>query len=87
VATQSNGFAVAALVCGVLGIVGILFAFFGIVLNVAAIVFATIGRRRAAADPATGGRGMATAGLVLGIAGLSLTTLFVVGFLVLGQIS
>jgi hypothetical protein len=75
-ATRSNGFAVTALVCGILGIVGFIVPFFGFMLNIAAVVFGTIGRRRAAADPATGGSGMATAGLVLGIAGLAITILF-----------
>jgi hypothetical protein len=81
---QSNGFAVTALVCGILGIVGFLVPLFGFMLHVAAIVCGTLGRRRAAADPAIGGTGMATAGLVLGIAGLAITILFGMVFFALG---
>jgi hypothetical protein len=85
-ATQSNGSAVAALVCGILGIVGFIVPLFGFLLSVAAIVLGAIGRRRAAADPATDGMGMATVGLVLGIAGVAITILFGIASNVLERI-
>jgi hypothetical protein len=49
--------------------------------DIAAITFGVVGRSRARDDPALGGAGMATAGLVLGIAGLALAVLLVVFFL------
>jgi hypothetical protein len=62
-----NGMAVAALV---LGIVGIVMAFFitylGIILGVIAIVLAVVARRRGEAVPGRG-RGLIMTGLILGI--------------------
>lgn len=66
----SNGLAIAALVCGIVGVVlGILpWTFWAAwVLGVLAIVFGAIGRRKADREPASGRRSMATAGLILGI--------------------
>jgi hypothetical protein len=69
VTQASNGLAVAALVCGLVGLV-----IFWIVLAPLAIIFGSIGRSRA--KQGASGKGMATAGLVLGIVGI-------VGYLVL----
>ncbi len=66
----TNGFAIAALVCGIVGVVfGILPWTFWVawVLGVLAIVFGAIGRRRADREPVVGKQSMATAGLILGI--------------------
>lgn len=65
--------AVAALVCGLCGIVvGVIPLFFlgGWLLGVLAWVFGVVGRRRAKANPARGGKGMATWGIVLGVAAI-----------------
>ena len=56
----SNGLAVAALVCGIIG-----FLFFGIVLGPLAAIFGGIGLSRA--NRGASGRAMAIAGLVLGV--------------------
>ncbi len=60
VARQSNGLAIAALVCGIIGLL-----LFGIVLGPLAIIFGGIGLSRA--NKGAPHRGMAVAGLVLGI--------------------
>ncbi len=82
-AAPGNGFAVAALVCGIVG------AVFGLVpwtfwlawiLGVVAIVFGALGRRRADGEPIAGRRSMATAGLVLGIVAIALG---IIGLIVL----
>ena len=72
---QGNGFAVAGMV---LGILAVLFAFipflgvvFGVLLGVLGAIFGGLGIARAG-QPGRGGRGMAIAGLVLGIIGLVL---------------
>jgi hypothetical protein len=64
-ATRTNGLAVASLV---LGIVGILLELFG-VIPILAITFGVVARRQIAQGRGTG-RGMATAGIVLGVIGL-----------------
>lgn len=60
-----NGFGVASLVLGVIGLVTSLFVL-GIVPGVLAIVFGGLGRGRARRHEATNG-GMAIAGIVLGV--------------------
>lgn len=61
-----NGLAIAAMV---LGVVGIVFAFFfaaaGIVLGIVAVIIAIVARRRGEAIPGRG-RGLIIAGIVLG---------------------
>jgi uncharacterized Tic20 family protein len=57
---QGNGLAIAALVCGIIGLL-----LFGIVLGPLAIIFGGIGLSRA--NKGAPHRGMAVAGLVLGI--------------------
>ena len=78
-----NGFAVAALVCGIVGAVfGVIpFTFWlAWILGVLAIVFGAVGRRRADRQPTADRRSMATAGLVLGIVSI---TLGIIGLIVL----
>ena len=71
-AAKGNGMAVAGFVTGLLGlvlsIIPILF-YAGIVLDVAGIVLGAIGRSRAK-EPGVPHRGLATAGIVLGIVGV-----------------
>lgn len=67
---MNNGknFSIAALICGILGIVGSFIpvvCYFTLVLAILGIVFGVIGRKRAQPNE----RGLATAGLVLGIIG------------------
>lgn len=67
---KSNGMAVAALVCGILGIIGSFIPvvmYFTAVLAVLGIVFGVKGKKIAAES--NSGKGLATAGLVLGIIG------------------
>ena len=71
-----NGFSLAAIICGVAGVVMIflpvplIVALLGLVLGILAIVFASIGMKKA---KATGtGRGLAIAGLVTGIVATAL---------------
>jgi len=62
---KTSGMAIAALVTGIAG-----FIFFGI-LSILAIIFGAIGIRQTNKDPSLKGRGMAVAGLVLGILGVA----------------
>lgn len=65
-----NGFAVTALVLGVIGaIVGLIPLFFigAWLLGVLALIFGFVGRSRAKRDPNAGRGGMALAGIILGV--------------------
>ncbi|MDQ2802107.1 MAG: DUF4190 domain-containing protein [Pseudomonadota bacterium] len=62
-APSSNGLAIAALVCG---IIGLLFLWF--ILSPLAIIFGAIGLNRA--NKGASGKGMAVAGIVLGVIAL-----------------
>lgn len=76
-ANQSNGMAIAALICGILGIVGSFIPvvqYFTFVLAILGIVFGVKARKAASEDK----RGLATAGLVLGIIGTALGALGVI---------
>jgi hypothetical protein len=57
----NNGKAVAALVCGIVGL-----AVFGFILGIIAIVLGSVAKKEIERS-GQGGRGMATAGIVLGI--------------------
>ena len=66
----TNGMAIAALVCGILGIVGSFIpvvAYFTTVLAILGIVFGVKGKKQA--ELTNSGKGLATAGLVRGIIG------------------
>jgi hypothetical protein len=80
VQTRGNGMATTGFVTGLLGAIFSLipFLFFvGFPLSVCGVVFSIIGLRRVKADPLRGGKGLAIAGLVLGIVGILLTILWV----------
>ena len=69
---KTNGLSIAALVCGILGIVGSFIpvvCYFTTVLAILGIIFGVMGKKRA--DAANSGKGLATAGLVLGIIGVA----------------
>ena len=76
-APRSNGFAIASLICGILGCFGI--------TGIMAIVFGILGIKRSK-QPMTGGKGLSIAGIILGIlgiigmAGLIGTTIWGYGF-------
>lgn len=73
---SSKGMSIAALVCGILGLVGDLIpyvSYFMFVLSILAIVFGAKGKKLAVA--ANEPTGMATAGLVLGIIGTAIGVL------------
>jgi len=64
---STSGMAVAALVCGILGL---LIPFVGLLLALLGIIFGGVGMAQTSRDPYLGGKGMAIAGLVCGILGL-----------------
>jgi hypothetical protein len=68
---QTNGLAIAALVCGICQV------FFWFLTGVPAVVLGHIARRQIR-QTGEAGDGMALAGLILGYAGLALTALFVI---------
>ena len=73
---NKSGLAFAALVCGLLGIIGVfipIVRYFTAVFAILAIVLGVQARK----SSAPGERGLATAGMVLGIIGLSLLILVV----------
>lgn len=74
---QSSGLSVAALTCGILGIVGSfipIICYFTLILAILGIVFGVKARKTCAEDK----RGLATAGLVLGIIGTSFSAIGVI---------
>ena len=77
VAKRTNGYAIASLVLGILGITGPVF----LIGPILALVFGYSGKRQI--DESAGrenGRGLAVAGIVLGWVGIGLTILFVLLF-------
>ena len=76
----SSGLSVAALVCGLLGIIGSfvpVVKYFTLVLAILGIVFGVIGKKKAAEAGSTN-TGLATAGLVLGIIGTAFSLVGVI---------
>lgn len=70
--SNAKGMAIAALVCGIIGIVGgwiPVLNYFTLLASAVAIVLGVIAKKKLPA----GGTGMATAGLVLGIIGAALS--------------
>ena len=73
----SSKIAIASLVCGILGIVGAwipIVQYFTVILSILGIVFGVKARKEAPADK----RGMATAGMVLGIISLALGVIMII---------
>ena len=71
------GFAIAALVLGILAVLTCWTVVGGILLGLVAIILGIVGWRRASRRVATG-KGMAITGVVLGTVGLLLSVIFVV---------
>ncbi len=69
---NSNGMAIAALVCGIVGVV-FCWTYFALLASIAALILGIMSRKRLPA----GKTGMATAGLVLGIVGIALFILMI----------
>jgi hypothetical protein len=77
---QPSGHAIASLVLGILSIMPGTF-FGGIVMGILAIVFSMMATKRIKAEPrSVNGQGLATAGLVTGIVGLSLSLMIILLF-------
>lgn len=66
---QQNGFGITSLVTGIVGLPFMFACGSGIILSVIAIVFGALGMKKAKEGQAS--RGMAVAGLVLGIVGVA----------------
>lgn len=77
---RTSGISIAALVCGICGIL----PYIGFLMSVLGIIFGAVGISQTGKDPNLGGRGMAIAGLVLGIAMIALWIILIlaVGVLV-----
>ena len=75
---RTEGFAIASLVCGILGFFGV-----PIVGSILAIVFGSVARKRIAQDPNLGGTEMARAGMIIGWIGAVLGILAIVLVIVL----
>jgi hypothetical protein len=71
-AAPRNGFGIAALVLGILAVLGSITVVGGVLFGLLAIVFGALGRGRAKRGEANNG-GLATTGLVLGIIGVLLS--------------
>jgi hypothetical protein len=79
---QTNGLAITALVLGIVGILGNICCFGGI-LSPVAIVLGFMGRKKAdGSGGQVGGRGLAQAGMILGIIGTVIFLAWIVFFIV-----
>lgn len=82
---RGNGMAVAGFVCGLLGaifgLIPILF-FLSFPLGILGLIFSVIARRRAKREPDRGGKGLATAGIVLSLIGIVLA---IVSIAIIGE--
>ncbi|MEU1125584.1 DUF4190 domain-containing protein, partial [Streptomyces sp. NPDC005899] len=76
----ANGLGVAALVLGIIAVVGFCMWGFGIILGILALIFGIIGRGRAKRGEANNG-GMALAGIILGSVAIVISAI-TLGFLI-----
>lgn len=78
---EKKGFAVTSLVLGICGVIFFWASLFGVALNVLAIIFGVIGIVKVRNESKIySGKGMAIAGLVLGIIGLALMLIIIILF-------
>jgi hypothetical protein len=76
---QSNGMALASLILGILSIVLCFTGWIGIIAGILAIIFAVIGKKNIAKNPALAStKGMATGGMITGIIGLAISLIFII---------
>ena len=80
-AASTNGFAIASLVLGILGIVTCGYTF--LVAPLLAVIFGVIAKRQIA-ERGQGGQGLAQWGFILGVIGLVVSVLLIVLVFVLG---
>lgn len=76
---KHKGLAIASMVCGIVGIVFFCFWYLSIVLAILAIIFGAIFLNANKENEDKTGRGMAIAGLILGIITIGLVILVVAG--------
>jgi hypothetical protein len=76
VAGRTEGNAVASLVLGIVGVMFFFFPVIGLIPAVLALFLSSTARKRLAADPSLEGRGLATAGRVLGWVGVGIGILW-----------
>ncbi|MFD7324602.1 DUF4190 domain-containing protein [Streptomyces sp. NPDC059875] len=79
-AAPANGMGTAAMVIGIVAVVGFCLYGLGVVLGILALVFGIIGRKKVQRGEANNG-GMATAGIVLGAIGILVSAVFL-GFMI-----
>jgi hypothetical protein len=77
-AQRTSGYAIAALVLGIAG-----FFVFPLIPSILAVVFGTKAKDEIRANPAVGGDGIATAGVILGWVGIAITAVGLVVVLLL----
>jgi apolipoprotein N-acyltransferase len=80
---KQNGYGVAALVLGIVAIPLMLLCFLGVPCSIFALIFGTIGMKRAERGQADNG-GMAKAGFILGIIGIGLLLAWIALFVIIG---
>ena len=83
---QTNGLAITSLVTGILGLPLLCCFWIGVLLSVAAIVTGFMGKKKAdESGGRVGGRGMAVAGIILGVVGIVITVVLVILVFVTGS--
>ena len=73
-APRTSGLAITSMICGILGLI---IPYLGFILAIIAIVFGSIAIHQTGSQPNLGGRGMAIAGLVLGILAIALWAILI----------
>lgn len=82
----SNGLAVAALVVGIISLIGIFcFGVGGILFGLVAVVLGVLGMKKANAQPGAPQKGLAIGGIVTGALGLLIGIAFLLFFVVIGS--
>jgi Na+/melibiose symporter-like transporter len=82
----SNGLAVAALVVGIISLIGIFcFGVGGILFGLVAVVLGVLGMKKANAQPGAPQKGLAIGGIVTGALGLLIGIVILVFFVVVGS--
>ncbi len=77
----TSGLAVAALICGIAGVV-LFWALIPVLASIAAVITGHMALGQIKRDPGIGGRGLAIAGLILGYAVIALSAITLVGTII-----